>query len=91
MAAQPTTEPVLRPPVVPIPGLMVAVAFLTARRAAVRALGRRYGDAFTVRLPVVGQVSVFGNPAMIREVLSTKDDLIRPASHVVRCSVRARR
>ncbi|MBI2698424.1 cytochrome P450 [Mycobacterium gordonae] len=82
MAARPTTEPVLRPPVVPIPGLMVAVAFLTARRAAVRALGRRYGDAFTVRLPVVGQVSVFGNPAMVREVLSTKDDLIRPASHV---------
>ncbi|WP_205875602.1 cytochrome P450 [Mycobacterium camsae] len=82
MAAQATTDTVLRPPVVPIPGLIVAVAFLTARRAAVKALGRRYGDAFTVRLPIVGQVTVFGHPAVIKDVLSTKDDLIVPASHV---------
>lgn len=82
MAAKLTTDPVRRPPTVPIPGWIVAVAFLTARKPAIKALGRRYGTAFTVRLPIVGKVVVFGEPALIKDVLSTKDDLVVPAGHV---------
>lgn len=82
MAAEPTTDPVRLPPVVPIPGPIVAAAFLTARKAAIKALGRRYGSAFTVRLPIVGHAVVFGDPTSIKDVLSAKDDLMRPASHL---------
>ncbi|MHA7653329.1 cytochrome P450 [Mycobacterium sp. ML4] len=82
MAAEATIDPVRLPPLVPIPGPIVATAFLTARKAAVKALGRRYGSAFTVRLPIVGHVVVFGDPALIKDVLSAKDDLMRPASHL---------
>lgn len=82
MGASATTDAVRLPPVVSIPSPIVAAAFLTARKAAVKALGRRYGTAFVVRLPIVGQVVVFGEPTLIKDVLSTKDDLVRPASHV---------
>jgi cytochrome P450 len=74
--AEATTDPVRLPPTVPIPKPIAAAAFLAARGAAVKALGRRYGDVFTVRLPIIGQAVVIGDPALIKDLFSTKGDLL---------------
>jgi cytochrome P450 len=61
---------------VPIPKPIAGVAFLASRKATVKALGRRYGSAFTVRLPIVGKAVVISDPALIKDLFSTKGDLL---------------
>jgi cytochrome P450 len=79
--AEATTDPVRLPPTVPIPKLLTAAAFLAARKRAVKAVGRHYGTAFTVRLPIVGQAVVISDPALIKDLFSTRSDLVmRPSN-----------
>ena len=79
--AEATTDPVRLPPMVPIPKPIAAAAVLAARKAAVKAVGRRYGDAFTVRLPIVGHAVVISDPALIKDLFSTRGDLVtRPSN-----------
>ncbi len=79
--AEATTDPVRLPPTVPIPKPLAGVAVLAARKAAVKALGRRYGSAFTVRLPIVGRAVVISDPALIKDLFSTRGDLVtRPSN-----------
>jgi cytochrome P450 len=40
------------------------------------ALGRRYGRAFTVNLPLFGQAVVISDPILVKDVFSTSSDLI---------------
>jgi cytochrome P450 len=80
--AEATTDPVRLPPKAPIPKPIAAGAFLAARGRAVKALGRRYGDAFTVRLPIVGQAVVISDPASIKDLFSTKGDLVTRVSNL---------
>ncbi len=47
-----TKDPVRMPPGPRIPKSVMGVAFLTARHRAVASIGRRYGDAFNVTLPI---------------------------------------
>jgi cytochrome P450 len=79
--AEATTDPVRLRPTVPIPKPLAAAAVLTARKAAVKALGRRYGSEFTVRLPIVGHAVVISDPALIKDLFSTRGDLVtRPSN-----------
>jgi cytochrome P450 len=79
--AEATTDPVRLPPTVPIPKWVAAAAVLLARKAAVRAVGRRYGDAFTVEVPMVGPAVVISDPALIKELYATRSDLVmRPSN-----------
>ena len=47
-----TTEPVRLPPTPRIPKLLQGVGFVAAREKSVAALAKRYGPAFTLRLPI---------------------------------------
>lgn len=76
-----TTHPVRLPPGPRLPSVVQAVAFLAARQAVVGALGRRYGGAFTVGLPVFGQTVVVGDPALVKDLFSTGIDLLGRPRH----------
>ena len=76
-----TTDPVRLPPTAPIPGWAVAGALLLARNAGVRALGRRYGGAFTVKAPRGGSLVVICDPDLIKDLNATRSDLmVRPST-----------
>ena len=76
-----TTEPVRLPPGPRIPKTVQGIAFLAATHGMFAALGRRYGSAFTVNLPVFGQAVVISDPILVKDVFSTSTDLIeRPTS-----------
>ena len=52
-----TKDPVRLPPGPRIPKAVMGIAFLTARHRAVTSIGRRYGNAFTVNLPIFGETA----------------------------------
>jgi cytochrome P450 family 138 len=49
---------------------------LTARNAALRRLRRRYGDAFTVDLPVLGPALVVTDPAQVKQVFTSPPEVL---------------
>src|ERR1044072_4099592 len=71
-----TTDPVRLPPAPPIPRLLQGVGFVAAREKSVAALARRYGSAFTLRLPVFGDTIVVSDPALIKDLFTTNTDLV---------------
>jgi cytochrome P450 len=76
-----TTEPVRLPPLLPVPKAVQGIAFLTARRRVVAALGRRYGGAFTLDLPVLGHTVVISDPILVKDLFSTSRDLMGRPIH----------
>ncbi|WP_396933866.1 cytochrome P450 [Mycolicibacterium sp.] len=80
--AQATTDPVRLPPGPRVPKVLIGAAFLTARHRALAAVGRRYGGAFTVDLPVFGETVVISDRALVKELFSTGGDLVHRASNL---------
>ncbi|OBF32103.1 cytochrome P450 [Mycobacterium sp. ACS1612] len=74
-----TTDPVRLPPAPRIPKLLQGVGFVAARERSVAALANRYGSAFTLRLPILGETVVVSDPALIRDLFTTNTDLMRRA------------
>ena len=74
-----TTDPVRLPPAPRIPKLLQGVGFVAAREKSVAALAKRYGSAFTLRLPIFGKTVVVGDPALIKDLFTTNADLIARA------------
>lgn len=60
----------------------MGVGFLTARHRAVASIGRRYGDAFTVNLPIFGETTVISDPSLIKDLFTTSSDLVGRASNL---------
>jgi cytochrome P450 len=52
------------------------IAFLSATHRMFAAMGRRYGSAFTVNLPLFGQAVVISDPIMVKDVFTASSDLI---------------
>lgn len=77
-----TSDPVVLPPGPRIPKAVMGIAFLTARHRAVASIGRRYGSAFTVKLPIFGETLVVGDQALIKDLFTTSSDLVRRASNL---------
>ena len=77
-----TTEPVQLPPGPRIPKIVQFIVMLTAlEHRWVPALGRRYGNTFTINLPFFGKTVVISDPILVKDIYSTSDDLIeRPTS-----------
>jgi cytochrome P450 len=71
-----TTDPVRLPPAPPIPKLLQGVGFVAAREKPVAALAKRYGPAFTLRLPIFGDTVVVSDPALIKDLFTTNTDLV---------------
>ena len=74
-----TTDPVRMPPAPRIPKLLQGVGFVAAREKSVAALAKRYGTAFTLRLPIFGVTVVVSDPALIKDLFTTNTDLIARA------------
>jgi cytochrome P450 len=77
-----TNDPVRMPPGPRIPRALLGIAFLTARHRAVALIGRPYGTAFTVNLPVFGRTVVIGDPQLIKDLFTTSSDLVGRASNL---------
>ncbi len=77
-----TKDPVRLPPGPRVPKALMGVAFLTARHRAVASIGRRYGTAFTVNLPMFGETAVISDPALIKDLFTTSSDLVGRASNL---------
>jgi cytochrome P450 len=78
---QATTDPVrLLPPAPRIPKFIQGVAFVGARDKAVLAIGRRYGSACTLDLPIFGPTVVISDPALVKEVFTMSTDFIGRAT-----------
>ena len=76
-----TLEPVALPPGPRAPKVVQGIAFLSALCTVTAALGRRYGSAFTVNLPIFGQTVILNDPALVKELFSTSGELVeRPTN-----------
>ncbi len=80
--AEATKDPVRLPPGPPIPTAVMGVGFLTARHRAVAAVGRRYGSAFTLKLPMFGETVVISDPVLIKDLFTTSGDLLVRAANL---------
>src|SRR6202008_1786935 len=74
-----TTDPVRLPPAPRIPKILQGVGFVAAREKSVAALAKRYGSAFTLRLPIFGETVVGSDPVLIKDLFTTNTDLIARA------------
>jgi cytochrome P450 len=77
--AEATTDPVRLPPAPRIPKILQGIGFVAAREKSVAALAKRYGSAFTLRLPIFGKTVVISDPALIKELFTTNTDLVARA------------
>jgi cytochrome P450 len=62
------------PPSPPIPMALQAAAFVALRRRTVGLLVPKYGGAFTLRIPVFGNVVIVSDPAIAKQVFTTSTD-----------------
>lgn len=80
--AEATTDAVRLPPGPRLPKAAVGVAFLTARHRALTMIGRRYGGAFTVELPIFGPAVVISDRTSIKALFTANSDLVARASNL---------
>ncbi|HTR75967.1 MAG TPA: cytochrome P450 [Solirubrobacterales bacterium] len=71
-----TTETYRLPPGPKTPPLLNGIAFLVARNAIIGRIQRRYGDAFTLRLPGFGTMVVVTRPDQVKQVYTAKPDVL---------------
>ena len=55
---------------------------MTALCEVIPVLGRRYGNTFTINLPVFGKMVVISDPILVKDVFSTSNDLIERATNL---------
>lgn len=64
------------PPGPKTPALFNGIAFLTARPRLMERFRRRYGEAYTVTMPVFGRMVVLSHPDLIKQVFTAKPDVL---------------
>jgi hypothetical protein len=58
------------------PRLLNGVVFLVAQQRSIRRLQRRWGDAYTVDLPVIGKTVVVSHPDLVKAVYTAKPNVL---------------
>lgn len=81
MIAQ-STDPPRLPPGPRIPKALAALGFFAARRRLLETAAGRYGDCFTVDLPIFGTTTIISDPVLVRELFATNSDLVARASNL---------
>ena len=79
---QATTDPVRLPPAPPIPKIAAGLGFVGARAKLVGVLGKRYGTAFTLNLPIFGKAVVISDPVLIKDLFTSGTELVGRASNL---------
>src|SRR5262249_28049906 len=64
------------PPGVRLPRALSIPAFVFFREPAMRAMRRRYGDAFRIDLPIFGRTTVVSRPDLVKEVFRAPADVL---------------
>ncbi|ORB84973.1 cytochrome P450 [Mycobacterium kansasii] len=70
----PAQPAVMLPPAPRIPSLIQGLIFAITRRGMMRRLARRYGNVFTLNIPIYGRVVVIGDPQLARQIFTTSPD-----------------
>lgn len=71
VTAPPACTTVKLPPAPRIPKALQGLGFALSRRGMMQRLARRYGDAFTLNLPMYGRVVVVGDPQLAKQIFTT--------------------
>ncbi len=70
-----TAPPAVRVPPGPrVPKILQGIAFAFSRRRTIQQMVRRYGDIFTLNLPVYRRTVVVANPQLAKQVFTTSPD-----------------
>jgi cytochrome P450 len=59
------------------PVAVQGAAYIASRRRFMHALGKRYGSAFTVKLPFFGPTVMISDPALVKQFFQTRTDVVR--------------
>jgi cytochrome P450 len=72
-----TAEPAgYLPPGPRLPKALGALIFLLWQRPGLKLMRRRYGDAFTIRLPIFGRAVVVSHPDLVKQIFQAKPDVL---------------
>jgi cytochrome P450 family 138 len=74
VTAPPSSRAVRVPPTARIPKPLGGLFFATSRRGMIKRLARRYGNVFTISLPMYGRVVVVGEPELAKQIFTTSPD-----------------
>ena len=71
----PAASPAVRlPPAARVPRLVCGLFFATSRRWMIKRLARRYGNVFSINLPIFGRVVVVGEPELAKQIFTTSPE-----------------
>jgi cytochrome P450 family 138 len=71
----PAASPTVRlPPAARVPKLVSGLFFATSRRWMITRLARRYGNVFSINLPIFGRVVVVGEPELAKQIFTTSPE-----------------
>jgi cytochrome P450 family 138 len=71
VTAPPAPPAIKMPPRARIPKLVCGVFFATSRRGMIKRLARRYGNVFTLNIPIYGRVVIVGDAQLAKQVFTT--------------------
>ena len=74
VTAPPAAPAVRLPPATRLPKILQGLGFALSRRGMMQHLSRRYGNAFTLNIPIYGRVVVIGDPQLARQIFTTGPD-----------------
>jgi cytochrome P450 len=66
--------PVRMPPAARLPKLLCGLIFATSRRSMINRLARRYGNVFTMNVPIYGRVVVIGDSQLAKQVFTASPE-----------------
>ncbi|OBA83992.1 cytochrome P450 [Mycobacterium sp. 1164966.3] len=71
----PSVSPAVRlPPATRLPKIVQGVIFSMSRRRMFRWLARRYGNVFTLNVPIFGRVTVVADPQLAKQIFTTSPE-----------------
>ncbi|MGO9155072.1 cytochrome P450 [Mycobacterium sp.] len=74
VVAPPASPAVRLPPATRLPKMFQGMAFAMSRRWMIRHLVRRYGNVFTLNVPMFGRVVVVADPELAKQIFTTSPD-----------------
>jgi len=74
LTAPPTPLTVRLPPATRMPKFLQGMGFVISRRGMMQRLARRYGDVYTLHLPMYGRVVVVGDPKLAKRIFTTSPE-----------------